>query len=158
MKDELAKKISDKLDADIPAAMFENETENMLRDYDNRLRQNGLDLSTYCKYTGMTLESLREQMRPQAEQQVKVRLALEAIAAAEGIEATEEDVNGEYQYIADTYHVDIEEVKKSIDAKDIAEDVKVKKAMDFVVSKAQIVDAAPEEAKTETPEETKDAE
>jgi trigger factor len=158
MKDELAKKISDKLDADIPAAMFENETENMLRDYDNRLRQNGLDLSTYCKYTGMTLESLREQMRPQAEQQVKVRLALEAIAAAEGIEATEEDVNGEYQYIADTYHVDIEEVKKSIDAKDIAEDVKVKKAMDFVVSKAQIVDAAPEEAKTEASEETKDAE
>ena len=153
MKDELAKKISDKLVAEIPEAMFENETENMVRDYDNRLRQSGLDLSTYCKYTGMTLEKLRAEMRPQAEQQVKIRLALEAIAAAEGIEATEEDVNGEYQYIADTYHVDIEEVKKSIDAKDIAEDVKVKKAMDFVVSKAQIVDGTPKAAEAEATEE-----
>ena len=151
VKDQLAKKISDKLVAEIPEAMFVNETENMLRDYDNRLRQNGLDLSTYCKYTGMTLESLREQMRPQAEQQVKIRLALEAIAAAENIVATEEEVEAEYQYIADTYHVDIAEVKKNIDAKDIAEDVAVKNAMDFVVSKAAIVDEAPaaEETKTE---------
>ena len=150
-KDQLAKKISDKLVAEIPEAMFVNETENMLRDYDNRLRQNGLDLSTYCKYTGMTLESLREQMRPQAEQQVKIRLALEAIAAAENIVATEEEIEAEYQYIADTYHVDIAEVKKNIDAKDIAEDVAVKNAMDFVVSKAAIVDEAPaaEETKTE---------
>ena len=158
IKDELAKKISDKLVAEIPAVMFENETENMLRDYDNRLRQNGLDLSTYCKYTGMTLESLREQMRPQAEQQVKIRLALEAIAATENIEATEEDINAEYQYIADTYRVDIEEVKKSIDAADIAEDVKVKKAMDFVVSKAMIVDAAPETEETEKKETEETAE
>jgi trigger factor len=151
IKDQLAKKISDKLVAEIPEAMFVNETENMLRDYDNRLRQNGLDLSTYCKYTGMTLESLREQMRPQAEQQVKIRLALEAIAAAENIVATEEEIEAEYQYIADTYHVDIAEVKKNIDAKDIAEDVAVKNAMDFVVSKAAIVDEAPaaEETKTE---------
>ena len=151
VKDQLAKKISDKLVAEIPEAMFVNETENMLRDYDNRLRQNGLDLSTYCKYTGMTLESLREQMRPQAEQQVKIRLALEAIAAAENIVATEEEIEAEYQYIADTYHVDIAEVKKNIDAKDIAEDVAVKNAMDFVVSKAAIVDEAPaaEETKTE---------
>ena len=146
VKDQLAKKISDKLVAEIPEAMFVNETENMLRDYDNRLRQNGLDLSTYCKYTGMTLESLREQMRPQAEQQVKIRLALEAIAAAENIVATEEEIEAEYQYIADTYHVDIAEVKKNIDAKDIAEDVAVKNAMDFVVSKAAIVDEAPEAA------------
>ncbi|MBO5270936.1 MAG: trigger factor, partial [Clostridia bacterium] len=68
VKDQLAKKISAKLVAEIPEVMYENETENMLRDYDNRLRQNGLDLGTYCKYTGMTLEGLREQMRPQAEE------------------------------------------------------------------------------------------
>ena len=54
------------LEADIPAAMFENEAENFVRDYDSRLRMQGLDLNTYCKYTGQTLETLREQFKPMA--------------------------------------------------------------------------------------------
>ena len=124
--------------ADIPEAMYVAETENFVRDYDNRLRMQGLDLKTYFQYTGMTLETLREQMRPQAERQVKLRLALEKIAALEALEATEEEINGEYESIANSYNVPVDQVKASIDASAIAEDMKVKKAMDLVKETAKI--------------------
>ncbi len=140
-----------KLECEIPEAMFVEETEREVQEYDNRLRMQGLDLKTYFQYTGMTLDSLREQMRPQAERQVKTRLALEAVAAAEGIEATEEEIEGEYADIAAAYGVELEQVKASIDASMIAADMKVKRAMDLVREKAVITDRAPEE-KTEAAE------
>ncbi len=133
-----------KLEAEIPESMFVAETENFVRDYDNRLRMQGLDLKTYFQYTGQTLDSLREQMRPQAERQVKTRLALEQIAALEGIVATEAEIDEEYNNIAQAYGVALDEVKASIDAEMIAADMKVKKAMDLVREKAVITDKAPE--------------
>ena len=136
--EQLSVALMEKLEADIPECMFETETENFVRDYDNRLRMQGLDLKTYFQYTGMTLETLREQMRPQAERQVKLRLALEKIAALEAIEATEEEINGEYENIANSYNVPVDQVKASIDAAAIAEDMKVKKAMDLVKETAKI--------------------
>ena len=138
VEDKLVEVLIEKLEADIPEAMYVAETENYVRDYDTRLRSQGLDLKTYFKYTGMTLDSLREQMRPQAERQVKARLALEKIAALENLEATEEDINGEYEKIASAYGIEIDQVKESIDASAIAEDMKVKKALDFVKEKAVI--------------------
>ena len=99
---------------------------------------NGLDLKTYFQYTGMDLDTLRKQMRPDAERQVKTRLALEKIAALEKIEATEEDINEEYNNIATAYGIEIEQVKASIEADAIAADMKVKKALDFVKEKAVI--------------------
>lgn len=136
VEDKLVEALIEKLEADIPEAMYVAETENYVRDYDTRLRSQGLDLNTYFKYTGMTLDSLREQMRPQAERQVKARLALEKIAALENVEATEEDINGEYEKIASAYGVELDQVKASIDASAIAEDMKVKKALDLVKEKA----------------------
>lgn len=138
VEDKLVEALIEKLEADIPEAMFVAETENYVRDYDTRLRSQGLDLKTYFKYTGMNLDSLREQMRPQAERQVKARLALEKIAALENVEATEEDINGEYEKIASAYGMEVEQVKESIDASAIAEDMKVKKALDLVKEKAVI--------------------
>ena len=140
----------EKLEADIPEAMFVAETENFVRDYDNRLRSQGLDLNMYFKYTGMTIENLRDQMRPQAERQVKARLALEKIAVLENLEATEEDINGEYENIATAYGIEVDQVKASIDAEAIAADMKVKKAMDLVKEKAAIKVKAPAKAKSTT--------
>ena len=136
--EQLSVALMEKLEADIPECMFETETENFVRDYDNRLRMQGLDLKTYFQYTGMTLETLREQMRPQAERQVKLRLALEKIATLEALEATEEEINGEYENIANSYNVPVDQVKASIDVAAIAEDMKVKKAMDLVKETAKI--------------------
>ena len=134
----IAEQLIDLVVADIPEPMFVMETENYLRDYDTRLRQSGLDLSTYVKYTGMTLDALREQFRPQAEKQVKMRLALEKIAAIEALDATEEEINAEYQKIADTYKVELDEVKKMIAAEDIKADLLTGKALTLVKENAKV--------------------
>ncbi len=127
-----------RLVAEIPEPMFETEAENFVRDYDNQLRMQGLDLQTYLKYTGMTEESLRTQFRPQAEMQVKLRLALEKIAELEGIVPSEDDVNGEYTRIAEAYGIDVEQVKASIHPSYITEDMKVKLALDAVKEKTVV--------------------
>ena len=138
VEDKLVEVLIEKLEADIPEAMYEAETENYVRDYDTRLRAQGLDLKTYFKYTGMNLDALREQMRPQAERQVKARLALEKIAALENLAATEEDINAEYEKIASAYGMEVDQVKASIAPEAIAEDMKVQKALEFVKEKAVI--------------------
>ena len=149
VEEKLMDALIEKLVADIPEPMFVNETENFIRDYDNNLRMSGLDLNTYFKYTGLTLEKLREDFRPRAEKQVKARLALEKIAELEKLEASEEDIAAEYDRIASAYNVPLEQVKESIDPSAIAEDMKVKKAVDFVKEKAVIttVEAKEEPAK-----------
>ena len=144
VEEQLVAALIEKLEADIPEVMYVAETENFVRDYDNRLRMQGLDLKTYFQYTGMTLDSLREQMRPQAERQVKTRLALEAIVAAEGIVATEAEIEEEYNSIAAAYNMPIDDVKSNIDSEMIAADMQVKKAMDLVKEKAVITDKQPE--------------
>ena len=138
VEEKLVEALIEKLEADIPEPMFVAETENFVRDYDTRLRSQGLDLNTYFKYTGLTLDSLREQMRPQAERQVKARLALEKIAALENIEATEDDINAEYEKIAAAYGIELDQVKSSIDSDAIAADMKVQKAMELVKEKAVV--------------------
>ena len=135
-EDAILDTLIEKLEADIPEAMFVAETENFVRDYDNRLRMQGLDLKTYFQYTGMNLDSLREQLRPQAEKQVKLRLALEKIAELEKIEVTDADIDEEIQRIADSYQMEADKVREMVPTDSIAQDMKVKKAMDFVKEKA----------------------
>lgn len=138
MENALAESLMNLLVADIPEPMFAAETENYLRDYDTRLRSSGLDLKTYMQYTGLTLDAIREQLRSQAEKQVKMRLALEKIAKLEAIDATEEEIGAEYERIAGAYSVDVEEVKKMIAAEDVKADLLVSKAMALVKENAKI--------------------
>ena len=133
----LAEKLMELLVCEIPEPMFEAEVENQVRDYDTRLRQNGLDLGTYFKYTGLTLDALRAQMRPMAEKQVKVRLALEKIASLEGLTASEDDIEAEYKRISEAYNVPCDEVKKMILAEDLAKDIVVGAAMKLVRENAK---------------------
>ena len=160
VESKLMEELVGKMEADIPQVMFDAEAENLVRDYDTRLRMQGLDLSTYIKYTGQTLEQLREQMKPQAERQVKMRLALEEIAKLEKIEVSDEDVEAEYARLAGTYGVDVENVKKQVVSDDIAADLKVQKAVDLVKSSAKITDEAPKAEKKTTAKKSakKDAE
>ena len=136
----LIKVLIEKLEGDIPECMFENETENFVRDYDNRLRMNGLDLQTYFQYTGLDLDKLREQMRPDAERQVKTRLALEKIAALESIVASEEEIEAEYQRLAEYYGMEADKVKEAVSADAVGEDLKVKKAVELIREKAVITE------------------
>ncbi len=143
VEEQIIAALNEKLVAEIPECMFENETENFVRDYDNRLRMQGLDLSTYFKYTGLDLDTLRKNMRPDAERQVKTRLALETIAKLEGIVASEEEIEEEYNRLAEAYKMEIDRIKAAAPADAIAEDLKVKKAIDLVKEKAVITEAAP---------------
>ena len=138
----IAEALIEKLVADIPEPMFEAETENYVRDYDTRLRQSGLDLQTYFKYTGLTIEALREQMRPQAEKQVKMRLALEKIASLEELTVSDEEIEAEYKRVSEAYNVPAEQVKAMVAAEDIKADLLVAKAMDVVKSSAVVKTAA----------------
>jgi trigger factor len=104
----------------------------------------GLDLKTYFKYTGLDLDTLRAQMRPQAEKQVKTRLTLEKIAEIEGIVATEEEIEAEYTRLAEAYGMEADKVKEAIEADALAEDIKVKKAVDFLKDNAVITEVAAE--------------
>ncbi len=138
VEEDLLNALIDKLEGEIPEAMFETETENFVRDYDTRLRMQGLDLETYFKYTGLNTDALKEQMRPDAERQVKSRLALEKIADLEGFTASGEEIDAEYARLAEAYGMEVDKVKDAVTADALAEDLKVKKASDFIKEKAKI--------------------
>ena len=129
----VVKALNEKLAGEeIPQAMFDAEAENLLRDYDNKLRSNGLSLDMYLKYTGMTLDQMRDQFRPQAESYVKTRLALEKIAELESIAVTDEEIEAEYARLAEAYKMEADQIKAMIPADSLVEDLKVKKAMELV--------------------------
>ncbi len=123
---------------DVPAPMVDTEVTNEVRSYENRLAQQGISLDMYLKYTGTTMEQLREQARPQAEKQVKLRAILEAIVKAENLEATEEEIEKEYNDIAAAYAMEIDKVKAAIRAEDLGADIKVRKAANLVKDNAVI--------------------
>ncbi len=134
----------DAVEADIPECMFENEVEHMIEDYSYKMQSQGISMDMYMKYTGMTVDSFKEQFRPQAESQVKLQLALEKIVELEKIEATEEEINAEYQKLADAYKIEVDKVKTAISAEMLSRDVAVNKAIAIVKESAKIVDKLPE--------------
>ena len=139
----------EKLNAEIPQPMFDAETENFVRDFDNRLRMQGLDLKTYFQYTGLDLDALRKQMAPQAERQVKTRLALEKIVELEKIVPTDAEINEEYDRIAKAYNMELDKVKEMVEAEMLVADVSVKKAVDLIKEKAVVTEKAWEAPKAE---------
>lgn len=129
--------------AEIPDAMFEGRIDEDMRDFSYRLQSQGMNIETYMKYTGLDKDSIRGQFRPQAERQVKLRLALEKIAELEAIKPEDKDVEDEYKKIADGYKVDPEKVKKVIAREDLEKDIAVEKAFDLVKAKAVVAEGEP---------------
>ena len=149
VEEQLINALIEKLDAEIPQPMFDAETENFVRDFDNRLRMQGLDLKTYFQYTGLNLDALRGQMAPQAERQVKTRLALEKIVDLEKIVPSEDEINEEFDRIAKAYNMELDKVKEMVDLAMVTADVSVKKAVDLVKEKAVVTEKAWEAPKAE---------
>ncbi len=130
--------LAEKVEGEIPQAMYDNRVTDMMKEMEMRLRQQGLDLNLYMQYTGMTEDTLREQYAEEAEKQVKVRLALEKIAELENITATDEELAEEFQKLADMYKLDVEKVKELVPEEDIKKDISVDKAMKLVKENANI--------------------
>ena len=135
---QLIDQLVEKLEGEIPEAMYVNRMNEDVQEFAYRLQSQGLDMKTYMQYTGQTEDSIREQFRPQATRQVKIRLALEKIAALENIEATDEDLENEYKKLADAYQMEVDKVKGFIPAEELKKDVVVQKAIDLVRDNAVI--------------------
>lgn len=131
--------------ADIPLPMIEGEVDNLIRDYENSLRMQGMDMNTFFKYTGMDIQKMREQFEPKAERQVRVRLALEKIVELEKIEVSKEEIDAEFENIAKAYSMKVEDVRASINDEGIKADVAVGKAVNLIKEKAVITEKKPEE-------------
>ncbi len=138
ISNKLAEALAEKVQGDIPKAMYDNRVTDMLKEMEMNLRQQGLDMNLYMKYTGMTEDVLREQYADQAEKQVNVRLALDKIVELEGIEPTEEEVEEEFKKLADMYKLDVEKVKTLVSKDDITKDKAADKAMALVRENAVI--------------------
>ena len=121
--------------------------DEMVNDFAFRVEQQGLRLEDYLKYMGQTMEQFRASFMPQAEKQVKIGLALEAVAAAENIVASEEDVDAEIKRIADQYKMEEKQVRDVVNMDDLKNDLAVTKAIDFIKSHANIVEKAAEAEK-----------
>ncbi len=147
VEQQLIQAVVAKVQADIPDIMVEREVDEIINSFDMQLRDQGMNLETYLKYTQGTVDSLREQYHERAGQQVRVRLGLAKIAELENLEVTEEETEEEYKKLADAYGVPLENVKSLVRAKDIAKDVANQKAMDFLKEHAVYTDKKPEEDK-----------
>ncbi len=149
LDDDLALKLSEMLEAEVPEAMYEHRIADMLREWEYRNRYTGITLQDYLRYTGLTAEQFRESFRKPAQIQVKFRLALEKIAQLENIESTEEELEQHYKELAEEHKMDIEKVKQMVPADGLKIDLKIQKAFDFVKENAEITEV---EAQEETKE------
>ena len=135
---QISEKLMELLQGEIPEQMFDNQTNDMIRDFEMRLRSQGMDMKTYMQYMGMDVAALKDMYRDEAEKRVKLRLVLEAVARQEGIEVTEADLDEEYTKMAEAYKMEVEKVKAAVPAESLTEDLKVQKALDFVKNNAVI--------------------
>lgn len=116
-------KVVDLVEGEIPEVMYDNKLEDDVKDYENRLSQQGIPLDTYLQYMGMDRDKFKASMRDNAVKQVKLQLAVEKIAELEKIEATDEEAEAQLKEMADMYQLDVEQVKKWVNIEDVKKDV-----------------------------------
>ncbi len=155
VENDLVQQIVDSIKGEIPEAMYENQLNQSVEQFAYRLQSQGLDLQTYLKYTNATIEDFKASFRPQAESQVKFRLALEKIVELENIVATEEEIGEQIEKMAKDYGMEVEQIKNAVPSEEIAKDLAVGKAIDFIKENAVIKEV---EAKTEKAEKAEKAE
>ena len=145
VENDLMAQVIANMKADIPDAMVDSRIDELVQDFEYRISQQGLKLADYLKYMGMNIEQFRAQFKEQADKQVKMRLAMEAIVAKEGITASDEEFEEEVKRIADAYKMEADKVKSIVDAAAVKADLAINKAIDFVKEKANVVTAEPKE-------------
>ena len=138
VENQILEALIEKVEGEIPDEMYDNEVEESINSFAYRLQSQGLNLETYLKYTGMNTDALKEQFKPQAEKQVKLRLALEKIAANEGLEPTEEELNAEYEKLAKTYEMEVDKIKNIVAKAQVKGDLQSQKAVEFVKENAAV--------------------
>ncbi len=140
LKDTLIEKASENAEIDIPEAMVDTELDRMLREFEQRLQMQGMNLELYFQFSGQDENALRGQMKEDAGKRVRVNLTLEAIAKAENIEVTEEEINAELENMSTMYGVPADQLTQMLGGQDgVIEDLKIRKAIDFLVENSKSV-------------------
>ena len=141
LRDDLVEKAAANAEVDIPEAMVTSEVDRMLQEFGQRLSQQGMNLDLYYQFSGQDEDALRAQMKEDAESRVRVSLTLEAIAAAEGIEVTEEDINAELEKMTAQFGMSVDQIKTALGGTAILEnDIRFKKTVEFLVDNAKVTE------------------
>jgi trigger factor len=139
VKDELVEKAADNATIDIPQAMIDAEVDRMLNDFTQRLTSQGMNLDLYYQFSGQDEEALRTQMTEDAQKRVKVSLTLEAISEAEGITASEEEINSEIEKMSGQFNMTAEQIRTALGGTGALEnDLRMQKTIDFLIENAKI--------------------
>ncbi|EIL86335.1 trigger factor [Bacillus altitudinis] len=134
LREELVAKASENAEVDVPQAMVDTELDRMMKEFEQRLQMQGMNLELYFQFSGQDEDALKEQMKEDAAKRVKSNLTLEAIAAAEDLQVSDEEVEEELSKMAEAYNMPIENIKQAIGSTEaMKEDLKVRKAIDFLV-------------------------
>ncbi|MFF2415232.1 trigger factor [Bacillus safensis] len=134
LREELVAKASENAEVDIPQAMVDTELDRMMKEFEQRLQMQGMNLELYFQFSGQDEDALKEQMKEDAAKRVKSNLTLEAIAAAENLQVSDEEVEEELSKMAEAYNMPVENIKQAIGSTEaMKEDLKVRKAIDFLV-------------------------
>ena len=140
-EDAVVTKVVENASMEIPDKMIDAQAENMVQDMARRMQSQGLSLDMYLKYTGMTVEQMKEQARPDAEKRIRTRLVLEAVAQAENIQISDEKVDEEVAKMAEAYKMEVDKLKSYMsesDIKQMKEDLAVQQAVDLLVAEAKL--------------------
>ncbi len=140
-EDAVVAKVVENATMEIPDKMIDAQAENMVQDMARRMQSQGLSLDMYLKYTGMTVEQMKEQARPDAEKRIRTRLVLEAVAQAENIQISDEKVDEEVAKMAEAYKMEVDKLKSYMsesDIKQMKEDLAVQQAVDLLVAEAKL--------------------
>ena len=141
MRNALVEKVAENTEVEVPNAMVENQIDNMIMELNYQLQYQGLNLQQLLQMTGRSIEELRNERREDAARLVKSSLVLEAIAKAEGIDASEEELTTELEKMASMYRMEVEQLKSSLretDLEDIKGQLKIRKTIDFLVENAKL--------------------
>lgn len=153
-ENEAVEKAAANAEVEIPEAMIQSEVQNMMRDFDNRLRQQGMNLEMFLSFSGQTNADLEGQMKDDAEKRVRNNLVLEQIAKEEKLEVSEEEINKELENMADTYKRSADEIRSILGANgsldSLREELLLRKTIDFLLENS--VEGAPVEKQEATEE------
>ena len=135
-EDEAIQKIIDKSKMDLPKAMIDTQCETMVNEFAQRIAQSGLSMDQYLQFSGMTVDQLKEQVRPEAETRIKSSLVLEQIAKEENIEVSDEDINAEIEKMAKAYGMEADKLKEYMgdsEKESMKRDLAITKAVDLIM-------------------------
>ncbi len=135
----LLEQLSANVQGEIPEVMYDNKVEDEINAFSQRLAGQGMNLDMYMQYTGMDMDALKASLRENAEKQVKLMLAVEKVAKLEGIDATDEEVEAKFAEMAETYKMEVEQLKSFVPVEDLKADIINGKAVQLVVDNAVAV-------------------